>query len=156
MSFFSKFVWNPLKSLAVAALQAVESDLQHLAGLAASQLPASPISSAAESAFEAGLQTAMDQVLIGILGQVPVVGAAVSPVAIAEANKALDYLVQKGTKGLNDLAQHAKDQLTAVAAAGVSSTSATASSGTSGSGSQSGGASVLNPTGAQIAAGAGG
>jgi hypothetical protein len=114
MSWFSKFVFDPLKTLVERVIQIGEGDLKALAGLAASQLPASPITATAESAFEAAIAAAFDAAISSAVGSVPVVGAALAPEAVAEANKVVDYLTHKGATLVNDLATHAKDQLTAL------------------------------------------
>ena len=125
MSWFTHFIWDPLRHLAQEALHVVEGDLAKVATLALTKLPASPISPVVETTFETGIQAAMDTAIAGLLGGVPVVGAALAPIAIEEANKALDYLAAKGASGINDLVQHARDQL----AAGATTLAAAAASG---------------------------
>ncbi len=116
MSWFSQYVGDPLKALLVKAEQAVETDLHALASDVAKTLPAAPVTAAVEVQFETDLQTAVDAAITAAVGPVPVVGAQIDAAAVAEANKAIDYLVQKGGASLNALAAQAKAKLTAFAA----------------------------------------
>jgi hypothetical protein len=117
MSWFSKYVGDPLKALLVGAEHAAEAELKVLAGQVAQTLPAAPITATAEVAFETALQTAMDGVLTAAVGDVPVVGAVLAPEVVTQANAALDYVVAKGTASLNALAAQAKARIAALSQA---------------------------------------
>lgn len=145
MSWFSKYVGDPLKALLAKAEAAVESDLKALAGQVAGTLPAAPVTAAAETAFVTSLQSAADTLLISTLGAVPVAGAALTPEAEAAANAAIAYLVQKGGEALNALAAEAKATLAKAAGTPAAVTAQTAAAATV--------ASQHNPTAASMGAG---
>jgi len=116
MSWFSEYVGDPLKALLAKVEATGEADLKALAGQVAAQLPAAPISAAAETAFETALTAAADGLIKTVVGEVPVAGAALAPAAVTAGNAAIDYMVQKGAASLNTLAAAAKARLSAVAA----------------------------------------
>jgi hypothetical protein len=122
MSWFSKYIGDPLKALLAKVEATGEAELKQLAGQVAAQLPAAPVSATAESAFETALTTAADVFITAGVGSVPAVGTALAPTAVAVANEVIDYMVTKGTAQINALAAAAKASLAEVAAAGGSST----------------------------------
>jgi hypothetical protein len=117
MSWFSEYVGDPLKALLAKAEAEGSAELKALAGQVAKGLPAAPISATAETAFETALTAAADGLITTVVGEVPLVGAALAPTAVAEGNAAIDYMVQKGGAALNALAAAAKARLAALAAA---------------------------------------
>jgi hypothetical protein len=117
MSWLSEFVFDPIKALVRKGLAAAEADLQALAGKAAAALPSTPISDAAEVAFETSLQSAVDGIVIHVVGEVPVVGQLLEADAVKAANAAIDYSVSRGAALLNAAAAAAKAKLASVAAA---------------------------------------
>jgi hypothetical protein len=117
MSWLSEFVFDPIKALVRKGLTAVEADLQALAGKAAAALPSAPISDAAEVAFETSLQTAVDAVVVHVVGEVPVAGALLEAAAVKAANDAIDYSVTRGAALLNAAAAAAKAKLASLSAA---------------------------------------
>ncbi len=129
MSWFSKYVGDPLKALLVKAEQAAETELHTLAGDVAKTLPAAPVTAAVEVQFETDLQAAVDTAISAAVGPVPGVGSTLAPEAVAAANAAIDYLVQKGGASLNALAAQAKATLAAYAAGGAAPSSAAPSPG---------------------------
>lgn len=120
MSWFSKYIGDPLKALLAKVEATGEADLKQLAGQVASQMPASPVSATAETAFETALTTAADAFITAGAGTVPVVGAELAPTAVATANEVIDYMVTKGTAQINALAAAAKASLAAVSASSAS------------------------------------
>jgi hypothetical protein len=117
MSWFSKFVGDPLKALLAKVIADGTSDLKALAGDVAAQLPAAPVSATVETAFQTAVQTAVDGYLTAAVGTVPVIGSELSADAVTEANEAIDYMVEVGGKAINSLAASAKATLAAVAKA---------------------------------------
>ncbi len=117
MSWFSKYVGDPLKALLAKAVALGDAELKALAGQVAAQLPAAPITATAETAFETALTTGFDALLTSVVGPVPAAGEALEADALAAGNAAIDYGVEKGTAALNALAAAAKAQLASYAKA---------------------------------------
>jgi hypothetical protein len=149
MSWLSEYVGDPLKKLLAEVVADGAAELKVLAGEVAKDIPATPITAAAEVAFETTVQDAFDGGLSSVVGEIPVAGAALAPQVVKDANAAVDYLVQKGVASLNALAAQAKAKLSALAAlpaeasAGAAIGAAATATATS---------DPLNPTAADIAA----
>jgi hypothetical protein len=116
MSWLSEYVFDPLKTLLAKVEATGESDLKALAGQVSAQLPAAPVVDAALTAFQTGLQTAVDGALTAIVGEVPIEGAVLAPAAVEAANTGLTYLEGQAATYINGLIAAAKAKLTSVAA----------------------------------------
>lgn len=131
MSWLSKFVFDPIAAaisraaasshpgVAQAATQLeqtyakVSTTLNSAASAGISVNSAPGLANDVIGAFENGLNAAVDALVTGLVGEIPVVGAGLAPEAVKAANVSLAFLEAHGQTYLSALLGHAKAQINA-------------------------------------------
>lgn len=128
MSWLSKYAFNPIRAMlerqstsqnpitsaagaaGLEAMQNVGQVANTAIATAVTSNSAVGLASPIVKSLEDGLASIVDATLVASLGEVPVVGAVLTPEAVAAANLALAFLEQHAATYLASLFHHAKAQ----------------------------------------------
>ncbi len=134
MSWLSKYFFDPVKAAlerqstsanpisaaagvaATAAIQNVVAVASTSINVAVSTKSAAGLANPVIGALEDGLKSVIDAALIAGLGEIPIVGAMVTPGAVALTNTTLTLMEQHAATYLASLFHHAKAQVPAATA----------------------------------------